>query len=454
MPTGRSVKGERTLTTRQHIVRMLIVCCCMLLVACSVAAPANPPASAPAGTGQPTTAANAPERRPTPLLLWYAWPAPEQRIIATLIDRFNQANPDIQIIGQPRPLASLTRDLLATTPNERPHLVLVKNHNLGALAQAGIVQPLDGLISATDRDQLLSTAVGGGLVRESNGATRLYGLPLAFDTMALYFNKANVLQAPSDTDTLLSRARSFTDTDVKPPIWGLALNLSLDQTIGYFYAFGGQIFDEQGNLVLGSSGRDGAERWLQWVRDISTDARILARLDSISIQNTLQAQDALMTLDWSHGMAGYRDLWRDNMGVAPLPRLSSTDRAPQPWVQSDSLALSTRPMAESEQQAALQLVRFMLTPESQQTVLDGGKQPTLMSLALDGDSPALAAARAFRDQARQGQPLPNTPDANGTVRDTLQRMQASVVRGLATPADAVTTAEADLRARLKLPPSP
>ncbi|MCU0495682.1 MAG: extracellular solute-binding protein [Chloroflexaceae bacterium] len=410
------------MTTRQHIVRMLIVCCCMLLVACSVAAPANPPASAPAGTGQPTTAANAPERRPTPLLLWYAWPAPEQRIIATLIDRFNQANPDIQIIGQPRPLASLTRDLLATTPNERPHLVLVKNHNLGALAQAGIVQPLDGLISATDRDQLLSTAVGGGLVRESNGATRLYGLPLAFDTMALYFNKANVLQAPSDTDTLLSRARSFTDTDVKPPIWGLAL--------------------------------DGAERWLQWVRDISTDARILARLDSISIQNTLQAQDALMTLDWSHGMAGYRDLWRDNMGVAPLPRLSSTDRAPQPWVQSDSLALSTRPMAESEQQAALQLVRFMLTPESQQTVLDGGKQPTLMSLALDGDSPALAAARAFRDQARQGQPLPNTPDANGTVRDTLQRMQASVVRGLATPADAVTTAEADLRARLKLPPSP
>jgi hypothetical protein len=91
---------------------------------------------------------------------------------------------------------------------------------------------------------------------------------------------------------------------------------------------------------------------------------------------------------------------------------------------------------------------YLLSPEAQRAFLKVGKQPTLQSLKLEGDSLELEAARVFRAQAVQGLAMPNSRVANGILRVELERMQHIVLRGLATPADAVTSAETNLRARL------
>ena len=51
----------------------------------------------------------------------------------------------------------------------------------------------------------------------------------------------NLLRAPEDTDTLISNAHGLSDPAA--PRWGLAINLSLDNTIGYLYAADGRVFD-------------------------------------------------------------------------------------------------------------------------------------------------------------------------------------------------------------------
>ncbi len=393
---------------------------------------------------------------PTTLILWHAWPSPEQHILATLIDRYNQARPDIQVIPQAMPLATLTNELrVAALVGSGPHLVLLQSHTIGSLSREGLLLPLDeSMISAEERERLLSTALQGASAPDSSGALRLYGLPLAFDTLALYYHRGQVQQPPPSTDMLLDTAYRLTKTNEQPPVWGLAYTLSLDKTIGYLPAFGGQVFDEQGQIVLGKQGRTGTEQWLQWLLELRQDDKILAVRDSIAVDSALKAQKALMTIDWSHALANYQALWGENLGVAVLPDLSATNQPPQPYVQSDVLSINARMVDRTEQQAALDFARYLLSIESQRALLDVGKQPVLLNLELRGNTPAMEAARIFRRQAEQGQPMPNSAMVDAIVREELERMQGAVLLNVATPADAVTFADSVLREQLNRPPEP
>ncbi|NTW97597.1 MAG: extracellular solute-binding protein, partial [Oscillochloris sp.] len=234
-------------------------------------------------------------------------------------------------------------------------------------------------------------------------------------------------------------------------------NLSLDQTVGYLYAFGGRVFDDQHALVLGLDGRAGAEAWLTWLESLHADGRILASTDGIAVDHALMSREALMTFDWSHAQGVYRDLWQEDMGVAPLPRLSDGDRAPRPYVQSDVVVLNAR-IGAPEREAAVDFMHYLISAESQAELLRAGRQPALLSLNLaqvEGITAQIrAAALVFRSQAQQGQPMPNSREANEVVWGVLSDMHANALRGLLPPAQAVSEADRALRARLGLPPVP
>lgn len=407
--------------------------------------------------GEPTAVVDpvAPVRERTiTLVLWHAWPSPEQQTLATLVDNFNQSHAAIQVVPQAMSLATLTSELRAAAlTGSGPHLMLLQSHTLGPLAQEQLLLPLDDLVSPAEQDMVVPTALRSAQIQDLEGNVSLYGLPVTFDTLALYYNKANLTVPPSDTDTMLSTARGLTDATTQPPIWGLAYTLSLDKTVGYLDAFGGQIFDETGNLVLADEGREGTERWLEWLLELRQDEQILAINDGIAVDTTLNAQEALMTIDWAHALPNYQELWGENVGVALLPTLSLENQPPRPYVQSDVISVNARVADVEEQQAVLDFVRYLLTEDVQRALLDTGKQPALMSLRLNGDDVLQEAARVFREQARQGQAMPNSQLAT-IIYDELRRMQLKVLRGLASPADAVTEADAALQDRLGLPGEP
>jgi maltose-binding protein MalE len=378
---------------------------------------------------------------------------PEQRTLARLVERYNRSHPQIRIIPQARPIAALHQELRSgALEGSGPHLVLVQSHTIGRLVDEQVLLPLDDLISAADREHLLPTALGTAQAVNPAGDVALYGLPLTFDTPILYYNKVNLELPPPDTETLLRTARGLTDASTEPPIWGLAYHLSLDTTIGYLYAFGGQIFDEDGELVLGSTGRAGTERWLEWLLELRQDPEIFASIDGITVENAVMAQEALISIDWAHALGRYRELWPQSLGVAPLPELSENGQDPRPYVQSDVIGINARVIRTAEQQAALSFVRYLLSDEAQSELLASGKQPSSIRIDLSGDSQLLEHARAFRLQGQRGQPMPNSAVATEIVWEVLHLMQFNVLRGISTPTDAVSTADATLRDRLALPP--
>lgn len=387
--------------------------------------------------------------QPIRLMLWHAWPSSDQPVLSRLIDRYNQTHPHIQVVLHAVPISSLTRELrTATLAGNGPHLIMLQNHTIGSLAQDGILLPLDNLIEPDERLGLLPATIRGAEVQMPDGTLRLYGLPITFDTLALYYHKAYLQTPPADIETMLSTAHRVTDSTDQTH-WGLAYTLSFDKTIGYLSAFGGYVFDTQGNLVLGEEGRAGTEQWLDWLLHLREDRKILAANDSIMVDSSLKSQKAVMTIDWSHMLPVYQSLWGDNLGVATLPEVGSTGRAPQPYVQSTVISINARVVGRQEQQAAQDVVRYFVSADAQHVLLEAGEQPSLLSLSLEGTTAQLQAARIFRTQAQHGQPMPNNPVINGVVRNELERMQRTVLRGLATPTDAVTHADSALREHLR-----
>ncbi|WP_411857946.1 extracellular solute-binding protein [Roseiflexus sp.] len=401
---------------------------------------------APEPSSAPTIVANA--SSVGPLLLWHGWSGSDRQALGRLVEQYNRQHTDGRIVLQSVPLASFAAELrAAVAAGSGPHLILIPNTWIGGLAETGVLLPLDDLAPAQEINTLLPVTLAGAQVRDAAG-TALYGVPVRFDTLALYYNTANLTEPPADTATMLAIGRGLSDPEAQPPIWGLALNLSHDNMIGYLYAFDGRIFDDEGRVALGSTGRAGAEQWLSWLIDLQNDARILARSESsILVDRELKDGRAIMTFDWAHQIGVYRGLWGEQVGIAPLPRLSETGQAPRPYVRTDVLAINNLASA-NERVAAARFIRFMISEEAQTILLQSDMQPASRLPTLTGDSPQEIAARVFRVSAEQGLPMPNS-SARVLVEQEIKRMQRQALLGLTTPADAVTEADRRLRERLE-----
>jgi ABC-type glycerol-3-phosphate transport system substrate-binding protein len=406
------------------------------------------------GCASTTSASQTPVSDPAPqnvtLVLWHGWSGPARQALSSLVDEFNRQHPSGRVFAQSMPLTSMPNDLrAAATAGSGPHLALIPNTWIGGLARDQVIVPLDDLVSKEQQQAMLPATLGGAQATDAAGKSHLYGMPVSFDTLALFYNRANV-DAPQNTATMLQIARGLSEPSATPPRWGLALNLSVDTTMGYLYAFSGRVFDEQGKPVIGSSGRAGTEQWLAWLKTLHTDPQLMAHPDgSLEQERSLKNGNVFMTFGWAHELADYHRLWDTNMGVAPLPTLSETNAAPQPYVQSDVLVINSR-VSDAERKVAVAFLQFMTSKDTQAKLLASYVQPACRAVPLDGDTPDMAAARAFRAAAEHGQPMPNTPTRDA-VQQVLRIMQRQVLAGNATPADAVSDAQTRLQALVGQP---
>lgn len=396
-----------------------------------------------APTTTPTAMPDSVERS-TSLLLWHGWSGTDRRALGMLVERFNRLHSPNSVVLQSVSLATFASELAtAIAAGSGPHLILVPHTWIGKLVQDGALLAFDDSLPF-EREAMLASTLGAVQI-STNGQTQFFGTPLRIDTLALYYNAANVLASPTDTLSMFTSARGLSAPDAKPAIWGFALNMALDVTISYLYAFGSRIFDEAGSLVLGSSGRAGAERWLGWLQELANDPRMFIRPESsIMVDQELRSGHALMTFDWAHRLGQYQALWGEKCGVGALPALSETNQAPRASVYVDMLALNAR-LTGYNRERALDFMRFATGEEAQSMLLTNALQPA-RRVPLS-DSALHQVASVFRAQAEYGIPMPNRAD-HDILNQELRLMQQQVLLGITSPADAVTDADQRLRERL------
>ncbi|MGC8873332.1 MAG: sugar ABC transporter substrate-binding protein [Chloroflexia bacterium] len=372
--------------------RVWIVVLLLLVTACGgTTAPPPSPSSSPA---VPSPAPATPRGDKTVLTVWHSWELSEEAIVRTLLEDYRSLDPEVTVRLRRVPVDRVLREYQeAVLAGEGPDLLIGRSSWIGYLADGHTIVSLENLLEDSFWDAYYPFAVEG--VRY-NGER--YGVPFACETVALYYNKAFIPDPPTSTNRLLELAAMWPGEEQA----GLAFPLSFYNTIGYLHAFGGQLFDEQGNSLLGSPE---TKAWLFWLYQVRTSPGVVATDSYSEADARFKAGRVAMTVNGSWALSDYvQALGESRLGVARLPMLSSTRLWPAPFVGCQILLVNPA-VLPNHPKATLDLLRFLGGPLFQRLLVVRSRTiPTWREIDLSGD-PLLSA---FLEQALSGRPRPTS----------------------------------------------
>ncbi|HWH37807.1 MAG TPA: maltose ABC transporter substrate-binding protein, partial [Candidatus Limnocylindrales bacterium] len=295
---------------------------------------------------------------------------------------------------------------------EGPDIIIGAHDWLGQLATAGVVEPLDlgDKAASVDPTALQAFTYDG----------TLYGLPIATEAIALYYNTDLVPEPPATWDEMLATAQALQDAGT------VEQGYCLQQGDPY-HSY--PILSGNGGYIFG--------------RDPATDAYDPSDvgLDSdggIAYANQLSqmVQDGILRADIGYGdclymMTGVRPDWIDpetpqrggsafwitgpwalpdfnssgiNYGVAPIPTINGN--TPAPFIGVQGMMVSAN--APNKLLAQTFLTEYMATDEAMQAVYEADPRPpawTPTANAVTDEN-----VQAFIASASNGHPMPAIPE--------------------------------------------
>ena len=398
-----------TFAVRRVFLAGLIVVVLALLAACEDTPPANEPvvdAAATPGAGAATTTtggASAPSilptatPTPTPLagriVLWHSWAEGDGDALAAILAAYQRAEPGVTVdtlfVAYPD-LAQAYAD--AVTGGGGPDLVLAPNWWLGDLATAGVIQPLDDLVPAADRDSYWPAALGNFVWQG-----RLYGLPTNYELVSVFVNRALADPAtlPPTLDGWLAQAQ-------QSPTLGVGLYNNLYHLAWGLSAYGARLFDDNGVAIIDQGGD--AAGYLAWLRTLSETPGSYVDPDYGMLLDRFKKGEFAYFVDGPWAIEELRGVFGDSLAVTPLP--AGPAGPAQPWLSADGVLMNPT-LAPEQQQIALSFARFLTTAESGALIASMGKRlPAARNTALGDD----ALLTGFAQQAINAQPMPALPE--------------------------------------------
>lgn len=340
---------------------------------------------------------------PLELALWHSYREDERTALESTITTFNQSHPLLEISSRFIPFDAYPDRITAAIPRGRgPDIFIFAHDRVGDWAELGVVEPLN--------KWMLDGSLLGSFFERTVIALvykhQLYGLPLAFKSLVLYYNRALIESAPRTVVALAQIARRLTERNDADERFGLAY----EYTKLYFHApwihgFGGSVLDRDDGVHIGESASVEA---LQFVADLyRRDGVLPDSPSSQSVTSLFNQGRAAMVINgpWFRGEIADVDY-----GVAPLPTIRAadgTERPAQPFLTVEALMMS----AESQNKnCAFEAIRWLSTDlEAVSTRMDDGHQPVALEQVYEREEGIDPAISVFREQMLDSVPMPNTP---------------------------------------------
>ncbi|HUT78008.1 MAG TPA: extracellular solute-binding protein [Polyangia bacterium] len=369
------------------------------------------------------------------IVLWHSTRGDEQDALDELVARWNRGHPERRVRALAVPHDAYAGKLTTAIPRgQGPDLFVFAHERIGDWARSGLIRALDGELTAAER-----TAASPALAYEG----RVYGLPLALKSLALFYNRDLVRVPPADTDELVAIAERLRD-----PVRG-TFGLAYEAGSFYFHApwllgFGGHVFDEAGRPDLEAPGN---ARSLEFARSLTSRGLIPKEPTAALVTQLFNDGRAAMVVNgpWFVGeiAPGVR------YGVAPLPRVSETGLSAAPFLTVEAAIISSR---ARDPQAALAFARFLCSREGRALRTERGRQ---LAVAF-GDGEERGAQlpfplAEFAAQAEVAVVLPGNPVMR-SVWEPASRALRAVLRGARTPAEALARAQHELEVVTRPPP--
>ena len=368
------------------------------------------------------------------LLLWHGYRGAERQALEGLLDEFNTRQEAVQVKALAVPFGSYADKLAAALPRgQGPDIFIFAHDRIGGWASAGhTVAPIDTLV-----EESVLQRFPPHLVDAMRYRGQLYGLPFNFKSTALIYNRALVSKPPATTDEMIALARA--QTDKAHGRFGLAYSYTEPFFHGALMnAFGDGPFDQRGALALDSAANIQSLQLLtRWVRE---DGVLPEEPNSTLVTNLFNQGRAAMVISgpWMLGEIAEGI----DYGVAPLPRVSGSERSLAPWVAVEGLFIS--PWSQGKA-AAYQLMEFLTARDAAvRMAVTGGQLPANMAAFDDPQIAGNPVAMAYRRQLDTAVPIPNLPEMT-LLWKSLENVLKKVVKGAAQPAPEMQRLQARLQ---------
>jgi multiple sugar transport system substrate-binding protein len=358
-----------------------------------------------------------------------------------LIKAWEGKNPgykvNVELVGWTQCQDKVTTLAAAGTPVA---LAYVGSRTLKQFADSDLIVP----VTYTDEEKaayyphILDTVTYNG---------QQWGIPTAFSTKAIYWNKDLFTKAgldpnkpPTTWDELLSDAKTIKEKTGVPG-YGLpakTMDNTMHQFLHYVYTNNGSVTDDKGNITLDSPENLAALEFIKSLVPYSEDGPSAYEQNDMT---TLFSDAKVAMIE--QGPWGRNQIAKTiNWGVAALPTGPSA-KGPGTLLITDSLAIFKGTGVEDQ---AMDLAKFLTNPENQFTYEKTHGLTPLRPVAgvadLVKEDPSW---KPFLDGISNGGPEPLFKDYKG-MQDSFITMVQSVVTGQAEPKAALTKAATDIKA--------
>jgi len=367
------------------------------------------------------------------LTIWHAYRGAERTALETLLDQYEQQNPGSTIESRAIPYDGFNSKLEAAVPRGHgPDLFIAAHERLGTWVPLGLVQANPNPI----RD--VPQTVEQALFHEGTS----YGLPLAFKTLALFYNRDRIQTPPATTDDMIAIAQAERDAG--------RVGLAYQATEPFFHApwmhgYNGGLFQDD-TVALN---RTGAVEALRFAKRLADEKLIPEEPTSALVTQLFNDGNAAMVINgpWFLGEID-PDI---NLGVAPLPQVSETGRAAAPYLTVEAIQVSAH-TAHSEK--AWALAQWLTdTDQAVYRAVEGRQSVATASAYADPRIAKDPILSAFRAQLEHTQPM-ETGAWMGSSWEPLARAIRRVMRGAHTPQAALDAAHQEFQVVTAPPPPP
>jgi len=358
---------------------------------------------------------------------------PAATLLAERLEAFNQNQTDLQVEVLVKKahgrggLLDFLRTASAAAPSVLPDLVVLDLEDIRVASQAGLLQPLDGLLPPSLGEDRYPFAMELGQVGEQT-----MGMPLAIELEHLAYRPALVPTPPVTWTDVLSAGVPFVF-----PAAGHEGKVNGATLVQYLGA-GGRLTDGEGNPLLEAEPLTAVLEFYARAADIGVvpSTTVLSLVDVDGCWEALQSGQAAMAVVGSHRYWTERP---PSLAPAPVPtRNGRVVALAQGWLVSLVTADPQRQMQ------AMALLAWLMTPEGYGawTQSAGYLPATRGGLATWTVS---EQERAVLEALLEGaQPAPPSP-VQEAVGPPIQTALEAVLTGRRTPAEAAEQAVRSIR---------
>ena len=311
----------------------------------------------------------------------------------TLVTGFEKKYPDVKVKVNQSPTGSANAKTdVGKDPAKAADVFKVPNDQLGAMAEAGYINPLSP--DATKWVDKNDISVAGEAVSWKG---KYYAYPQDQQSNIIFYNKAKFSEAPTSWT-------QFTQDK--------AIGTDFTNSYNWYPAFlsnGTVLFGKGGEILDGTDvARDAGLQVLNWFAKQKSNTGVVQSGQALLAD--LKSGKTSAVLDGPWDASNVKKILGDNYGVTTLPTIDfgSGEKKMQAFSGVGTLAVNS---ASKNQVAASSLAQYLSNADSQKELYkDNNAIPVAKSLQTDSDITADPAAQAVIKQVPEDTLMPKMPE--------------------------------------------